>query len=125
MLHIFILSGAWDYFTFINRAAMFQYFGVPHPLVFFADPASLDFFHWEVWLYRSNSAYYFTSNTMNILPIDQQLVWLFTKTYKNLQICATSLMDGQLSIWNGQLSHLSEGPEPGEPQTSRACQSCF
>ena len=29
MLHISILRGAQDYFTFINRAATFQYFGVP------------------------------------------------------------------------------------------------
>ena len=29
MLYLSILSGAQDYFTFINRAATFQYFGVP------------------------------------------------------------------------------------------------
>ena len=31
MLHVSIVGGAGDYLTLINKDAMFQYFGGPHP----------------------------------------------------------------------------------------------
>ena len=60
-------------------------------LVFFSDPTSLDFFCSEVfWLLRPNTAQCFSLNTMNIMPIDQQLKWLFITTYKDPPIAGYS-----------------------------------
>ena len=85
MLHISIISVSRDYFTFLRTAAIFKYFDFP-------CPASLDFFGWEVWLFPPNPTFCFSSNTLNILHIDQQLMWLFITTYKDALSCRVTVL---------------------------------
>ena len=73
----------------------------------FSDPASLDFFWREVWLFCSYSASCFSLYTMNILPIDQQPKWQFITTYKDGPNFSVTALAHTCIIWANSILYKS------------------